>query len=361
VAVEIIQVDYMALQNIVRMFEQEHKKVRQVVDHLSETHERLRHGGWLGENATTHDRVMQNEVFPAFQRLVQALDHASSTTLTIISLLQQADEESGNILIGHMGDTQWTGGQELIIAGSPGFKFLGDLIGASTVPEQILTYLGIVGTAGTATPAFVEQDIAMTGLSAFFKYLEKYEEEPDLMRGGSIALYDAIAGYVMEESPPLAIGQWLNSVHQVVGTIDAATTAANAYLSNIPPEMRDDVLATAKHYYDTVSSTDVMNFRYDLARLSYDIQHDPDRFATDVAHLGDTTFEFFRGVINYPEAFIENQVADSMVNLVDSVNAAPLPESFKAAVSSTASDFTEWMAQSNFFDTVYNFLGGNGQ
>jgi hypothetical protein len=57
----------------------------------------LEQGGWEGQGATAFYDEMQNEVFPAMQRLMSALSEAQMVTLQIRDIIWQAEEEAASV------------------------------------------------------------------------------------------------------------------------------------------------------------------------------------------------------------------------------------------------------------------------
>lgn len=351
----VIQANYDQLRKIADEFNSQHQKVKQISKNLTMSTDKLRRGAWQSEASAAYYRDMDMNVLPAVQRLERAMSEAARVTHQIIRLMQMGEQEARGFLSGGVSSAEWADWQRWIIDGKPAFKFAGDLIGVFAPLKEVLTYLGVIAappSGGTSVAGVIAKDVIIGSFSAGLKYLENYEQEPDLVRGGSIAVYDTVLGWLLDKHPVGLIGQWVNSVHQLAGTIETTNVIGNAYLSEIPPGLRDSVVGVAENYYNTMAATDVTNFRYDIARLIYDTNQDPGRFFTDLGLLGQTTADFFTGVVNYPEAMIDLRIANTATNVVDTVKRLPLPDSFKQSVNQTATNFVQFIQQNTVFDMV---------
>ncbi|MAU01210.1 MAG: hypothetical protein CL608_29045 [Anaerolineaceae bacterium] len=90
---DIIQVQYDKLQNIAQQFGQQadaiaalNQKVRNQAENLQTQ--------WVGQGSTTFFREMETVVYPAGNRLTDALADAQRVTLDICAVMQQAEEEA---------------------------------------------------------------------------------------------------------------------------------------------------------------------------------------------------------------------------------------------------------------------------
>lgn len=356
---DIIQANYEALRKIGDDFNSQQQKVKRISQTLTMNTDKLRRGAWQSEASAAFYRDMDNNVLPAVQRLERALSEAARVTREIIRLMQAGEQQARGLLNGDANGAQWADWQRFIIGGSPAFKFMGDLIGVFAPLKEVLTYLGVIATpatGGTSAGGVIAKDLIIGGASAGLKYLENYEQEPDLVRGGGIAIYDAVLGWGLDKIPPVLVGQWVNSIHQASGALETAGVIGNAYVSEIPPGLRESVVGVAQNYYHTMAATDVTNFRYDLARLAYDVNQDPGKFFQDLGRLGETTTNFFTGVANYPEALVDLQVAKSVTNTVDVVNRLPLSDSFKQTINHTATNFVEFIQKNTILDMMVSLV-----
>lgn len=89
---EVVQANYEALEAIAQKFSQQaemngvmHGRVQQAVQSLEQ-------GGWEGQGSSAFFAEMDSTVYPALQRLINALEEAQSTTRQIKQIIQQAEE-----------------------------------------------------------------------------------------------------------------------------------------------------------------------------------------------------------------------------------------------------------------------------
>ncbi len=90
----IIQAKYADLDAIAARFGQCVDDTNELQRRLQQRVQALTDGGWEGRGVAAFSSEMDSEVFPALQRLIQALDLARSVTLQIKELMQQAEEEA---------------------------------------------------------------------------------------------------------------------------------------------------------------------------------------------------------------------------------------------------------------------------
>lgn len=92
----IIQADYEQLEEVARRFATQAELIQELDQTIRRHIEDLHHAGWVGEGATAFFGEMEGVVFTAVRRLIIALEESSTTTHTIIEILQAAEEEAAN-------------------------------------------------------------------------------------------------------------------------------------------------------------------------------------------------------------------------------------------------------------------------
>ncbi len=90
----IIQADYKQLEQVAQRFRRSTEHSVALRDQLRRAFTPLEEGGWVGRGSTAFCTEMQSAVFPALERLIATLQDAEQVTLTLRTLLQQAEEEA---------------------------------------------------------------------------------------------------------------------------------------------------------------------------------------------------------------------------------------------------------------------------
>jgi WXG100 family type VII secretion target len=93
----IIQAQYDNLTTIASRFGQQIDATSILYCQVMQSYQPLEQGGWEGQGATAFYDEMQNEVFPAMQRLMSALSEAQMVTLQIRDIIWQAEEEAASV------------------------------------------------------------------------------------------------------------------------------------------------------------------------------------------------------------------------------------------------------------------------
>lgn len=88
-----IRAHYDDLEAIRNKFAQQADQIRQMSQNIRSRMEVMRDGAWIGEAATAFYDEMDSEVFPAVERLINALDQASQATRAIGDRFQQAEQD----------------------------------------------------------------------------------------------------------------------------------------------------------------------------------------------------------------------------------------------------------------------------
>ena len=91
---DVIQANYEALESIAARFGQQSEMNAAMYGRLRQAVQVLEQGGWEGQGSSAFFAEMDGTIYPALQRLIDALDEAQSTTLEIKQIIQQAEEEA---------------------------------------------------------------------------------------------------------------------------------------------------------------------------------------------------------------------------------------------------------------------------
>ncbi len=89
-----IRADYDELANIAREFQQEGHSVDSLIVRLRRCVDALEYGGWIGRGANAFYSEMHNDIFPALQRLANALLDGGDAVNQISQILRDAEEEA---------------------------------------------------------------------------------------------------------------------------------------------------------------------------------------------------------------------------------------------------------------------------
>ncbi len=90
----IIQAQYEALEALAQKFGQQAEMNGEMYGRIQQAVQALEQGGWEGQGSSAFFAEMDGTVYPALQRLNNALEEAQSTTLQIKQIIQQAEEEA---------------------------------------------------------------------------------------------------------------------------------------------------------------------------------------------------------------------------------------------------------------------------
>ncbi len=90
----IVQAQYDRLTDIAQRFQRQSDVNAELKQRLLQHYQPLQQGGWQGRGAQAFFAEMENEVFPAMDRLIQALSQASQVTIQIQHVLREAEEEA---------------------------------------------------------------------------------------------------------------------------------------------------------------------------------------------------------------------------------------------------------------------------
>ncbi len=92
-----IQANYEQLGQAADTFSKESQQTAQLAQQVAQLVGNLQGGGWIGRGAQAFFQEQQELVAPAMQRLVNALEDASSAAKKIADTFQQAENEAGGL------------------------------------------------------------------------------------------------------------------------------------------------------------------------------------------------------------------------------------------------------------------------
>jgi WXG100 family type VII secretion target len=90
-----IQCDYNQLGDHAKKFKAESDQTKQLFQAVNNVVQQLEGGDWIGEGAKKFFEEMQDLTNPGIDRLVNALEDASSAAQKVSDALSQAENESG--------------------------------------------------------------------------------------------------------------------------------------------------------------------------------------------------------------------------------------------------------------------------
>ncbi len=89
-----IQCNYDEISSVMSRFSEQQDLAQAQYQRIMNQMEVLRGGSWIGPNADTFYNVMENELMPGLQRLINALGEASRTANQVANEFKQAEEEA---------------------------------------------------------------------------------------------------------------------------------------------------------------------------------------------------------------------------------------------------------------------------
>jgi len=93
---ERISVNYEELEQISKLFDQQFDRTEDLVKTIRACMEQLQSGGWIGLGAESFYAEMEELVFPGLDRLCQAFQMASETTMQAAERYAEAEDQSVN-------------------------------------------------------------------------------------------------------------------------------------------------------------------------------------------------------------------------------------------------------------------------
>lgn len=98
---DIVQAKYDELETVAKQFQTRAEANAEMQGKIVQSYQALQQGGWIGRGATAFFNAMSSEIFPAMQRLVEALGEARAVTLEIKTMLAEAEQEAASVFGGH--------------------------------------------------------------------------------------------------------------------------------------------------------------------------------------------------------------------------------------------------------------------
>jgi WXG100 family type VII secretion target len=92
-----VEIDYEVMDNISKMFQDNHETLKAMMGNVSGLMDRLRSEGWIGRGSDAFFNEMTDEVLPALQRLCESLELADETSRKISQIMSEAEERAGSL------------------------------------------------------------------------------------------------------------------------------------------------------------------------------------------------------------------------------------------------------------------------
>lgn len=89
-----IQAQYDELQQVASQFANQSQAIQEMIQQVSSSFEQLRGGGWIGMGADAFFDEMESLVFPASNRLQQALEEAGEATNQVAQTVKRAEQQA---------------------------------------------------------------------------------------------------------------------------------------------------------------------------------------------------------------------------------------------------------------------------
>ena len=89
-----IQADYPQLEKAAETFGKEADQTKQLIQRVRQSVDALQGGGWIGVGADKFYNEMDEIVFPAIDRMMNALNDANSATKRIADAFRKAEDEA---------------------------------------------------------------------------------------------------------------------------------------------------------------------------------------------------------------------------------------------------------------------------
>jgi len=105
-----VRADYDQLQQVASGFSQTEQTLQQLLALLKQNKETLQGGDWVGQGATAFYKEMDDSVLPTMDRLVKAMDAASTQMAAISAIMKNAEDAAANVLKGAGGGGGPAGG-----------------------------------------------------------------------------------------------------------------------------------------------------------------------------------------------------------------------------------------------------------
>ncbi|MCU0497389.1 MAG: WXG100 family type VII secretion target [Anaerolineae bacterium] len=404
-ATNIIQVNYEQLDQISQLFDAGGEQFSELERSLRQCAGQLE-SGWIGMGSDAFFAEFNDEVMPRLKRLIAAYQQSAHAIRQIAEVMYNAEQEAAGQFggIGHAPGMPGSPGGGSSVPGfqnapadsrwgdlmdwSFGFKTAGDAWGILTAtPLFEATGLGLLltpGGQGAGALAIFGPMFVTAGL----KYGEKFDEEPNLFRGGTIALYDAAINELIGLHPAGAVIGVANSAHQLYADLEVIQSRIMAETYNLSPSMQNSLFESTNNYFETASKVDIGNVTYEFSRLLYDVQtYVPtqiigglsdlgvpyvgevgeffglDREANNPMLSGQRTVsaigDIFIGAVEYPERWLDLQLTQGGAELNNWVNNSSwIPQDLQRDITQTSDQVIEYVNQNSFVDMGRDVVDG---
>lgn len=94
---EHLELNYEGLERIKNAFEQQAQESQNMLRKMSAQVDQLQGGQWIGQGANAFYGEMNEDILPAVQRLVKAMQEASHVVGQIMTEFQNAEEETRSV------------------------------------------------------------------------------------------------------------------------------------------------------------------------------------------------------------------------------------------------------------------------
>ncbi len=213
-AADIIQAQYEQLEDIAKRFCAQAEKSEALSGRLQTSYCNLLQGGWEGAAAKSFFQEMENDIFPALQRLTDAFAGSERVTRAAVATYRQAEEEAAAVFKQQKEESvSWI--DKLAEAA-------GDVLvtlGKNTNPLQLA--VGILGFAGlTFAAGGTYAGQVIVGGSRLFKELAGLSPHLTHIKGGNVAAHmvkDAAKGVDSIDIAAAVIqvaGQWVEDFRE---------------------------------------------------------------------------------------------------------------------------------------------------
>ena len=91
---DVIRADYAQLQQIAERFTKRAETMSSMTTSVRGSYSPLKEGSWLGLGVEAFSREMEEKIFPALARLIDALTEAGRITGAVAQTLEEADAEA---------------------------------------------------------------------------------------------------------------------------------------------------------------------------------------------------------------------------------------------------------------------------
>lgn len=90
----IISIKYLAMQGVSQQFEEQNARMKKAENEIRQAYQPCRSGGWVAESADDFYKTMEQEVFPALDRLNKALAKGAQTATQLANTMKKAEESA---------------------------------------------------------------------------------------------------------------------------------------------------------------------------------------------------------------------------------------------------------------------------